>query len=93
MFGSRGPNACVRAMRTLPFFSVGYGFTSAKRNVHEAQVAKEECEQPNAVGFDDGSRLNLTAMDEGLVGEIMEYLDQNITGIVDLPEMFQEYQT
>jgi hypothetical protein len=69
------------------YHSVGYGILGRKRE--EGGVAPSECEKPNAMGLEDGTQYNLTAMDDTLVGELLGYKEAK--GAADIPELFQEF--
>jgi hypothetical protein len=77
---------CVPAYWLPDFVSVGYGFLGRKAKRDEGA----ECEEPNAFGLGDGTVFNLTAMDEGLVKELVGLTEAK--GVEDVLEMFKESQ-
>jgi hypothetical protein len=81
MYGRDGSSICVEGNN---YQSVGYGFINGRK---KARAEGEECEKPNALGFGDGTRYNLTAMDEGLVKQLVALGDVEV-----VPEVFKEYQ-
>lgn len=59
------------------------------RKREEWGVAPTGCEKPNAIGFEDGTQYNLTAMADTLIDELMDYKEAK--GSADLPQVFQEF--
>lgn len=49
-----------------------------------------ECVKPNAFGLGDGTRYNLTAMNEDQVNQLFEY--KHVASAEEIPELFKQFE-
>jgi hypothetical protein len=87
MDDSFGGYVCMNHLWWGDIQSVGYGLVGRRA---ARTVAGEECQKPNAMGLEDGTRYNLTVMDKSLLKELTGYT--SAVGVADIPDAFKEYQ-
>jgi hypothetical protein len=77
---------CVPAYQKPNYQSVGYGFLGRKAK----RENEERCVRSNALGLGDGTIYNLTAMDDGLVNDLVGMTEAK--GAADIPKLFKKFQ-